>query len=156
MGMTDMRRAGGPLSRWLPVVVWAGVISALSSDAFSGDQTGGLLLPLLGSLLPGASPATLTAVHAAVRKLAHVAEYAVLALLLVRALEQPWRSLARIAATSLLLCIGYAVLDEFRQTFVPTRVGSPLDVALDTAGAAMAVAGWLALQMVSAGRRSPA
>src|SRR5690606_22975902 len=49
-------------SRWLPVVAWASLIWLLSSDYFSGEQTGGFLLPLLELLLPGASPATLEAV----------------------------------------------------------------------------------------------
>ena len=87
--MSGRRPAGGPVSRWLPVIVWAGVIWTLSSDAFSGDHTSGLLVPLLNVLLPGASPATLLAAHAAVRKLAHVTEYAVLAVLVFRALARP-------------------------------------------------------------------
>lgn len=154
--MSGMGSAGGPVSRWVPVIVWAGVIWALSSDAFSGGHTSGLLVPLLNVLLPGASPETLLAAHAAVRKLAHVVEYAVLAVLVFRALARPDRSPARTALASLLLCVAYAVLDEVHQTFVPTRLGAPLDVALDGLGAALGIAARLVLGKLSAGRRSPA
>lgn len=154
--MSPPRRAAGPVARWLPVVVWAGVISLLSSEAFSGDHTGGLLLPVLQTLLPGASPATLLALHAITRKLAHVTEYAILAVLVVRALARPGRSMLQLAATSLVLCVAWAVIDETRQTFVPNRVGSPVDVAIDAAGAVLGMAASLGARALSAGRRSPA
>jgi len=154
--MNAPRPAAGPVSRWLPVVVWAGVISFLSSDPFSGEHTGGLLLPLLNAILPGASPETLNVVHAVTRKLAHVTEYAVLAVLVCRAVERPAQSRWQLAARSLLLCVALAVLDELHQSFVPSRVGSPLDVALDTAGAVLGVAVRLGFRELSAGRRSPA
>jgi VanZ family protein len=34
----------------------------------------------------------------------------------------------------------YAVSDEWHQTFVPTRVGTPSDVMIDAAGAALGLA----------------
>lgn len=154
--MSALRSAAGPVSRWLPVAVWAGIISLLSSEAFSGDHTGGLLLPLLQLVLPGASADTLLALHAITRKLAHVVEYAILAVLAVRALDHSGRSTARVAVASLVLCVAWAVLDETRQTFVPNRVGSPVDVAIDAAGAVLGVAARLGARALSAGRRSPA
>jgi VanZ family protein len=73
-----------------------------------------------------------------------------------RALARPDRSAARTALTSFVLCVGYAALDEFRQTFVPSRVGASIDVALDTLGVALGLAARLGVQALSAGRRSPA
>jgi VanZ family protein len=155
--MSALRSAAtGAASRWVPVVVWAGVISLLSSEAFSGDHTGGLLLPVLQMLLPGASADALLALHALARKLAHVVEYAILAVLAVRALDHSGRPTIQVAATSLALCVAWAVLDETRQTFVPNRVGSPVDVAIDAAGAFLGVAARLGARVLSAGRRSPA
>lgn len=142
--MSAPHRVPGALSRWLPVVSWAAVISLLSSDPFSGEHSGGILLPLLSAILPGASPDTLHAVHAAARKLAHVVEYAVLGVLVFRALERPSRSPLQLAWVSLLLCFAFATADELHQSFVPSRVGSPWDVALDTAGAALGLAARLA------------
>jgi VanZ family protein len=92
-------------SRWLPVLAWAGLIFALSS---------------IPSLATG-----LGAWDLALRKLAHATEYAVLGLLLARALaERP----------ALWVGIAYAVSDEVHQRFVPGRAGALLDVAIDAAG----------------------
>ena len=156
------RRDGpGTVSRWLPVAAWAGLIWWFSTAAFSGDHTRGVLLPLLRLVLPGAAPETLQVVHDVVRKLAHPMEYAVLAILVYRALHQRGRGRVRTAALSLALCAGWAGLDEFHQAFVPSRGGSPVDVALDTAGAAgglalREVAGRWRRRRISAGRRSRA
>ena len=78
--------------------------------------------------------------HAAIRKLAHVTEYAVLALLVARALDRPWRTRDAIAAIALAFCAVHASLDEWHQTFVPSRVGCVADAFLDTFGAALALA----------------
>jgi VanZ family protein len=106
------------LSRWLPVVVWCGVIFAFSS------------IPSLNSGL-GTSDLVL-------RKCAHMTEYAILAVLLLRATRSPRAALA--------LAFAYAVTDEIHQHFVSGRHASPVDVAIDTAGAliGLGVAGWLA------------
>ena len=107
------------LTAWLPVAVWAAVIFTLSS------------IPSLDSGL-GTWDTVL-------RKLAHLAEYAVLGALLYRALR---REPAAMAVGSL-----YAVTDEVHQAFVSGRQGSPLDWLIDTVGV---VAGVLLLS-----RRGP-
>jgi VanZ family protein len=99
------------LSAWLPVVAWAGLIFALSSIPDLGTGLGGWDLVL--------------------RKLAHTADYAGLGLLLQRALDNAW--------ASFLLGAAYAVTDEIHQAFVPGRLGSPVDVAIDAAGVAVGV-----------------
>jgi VanZ family protein len=95
-------------SLWLPVVLWAGVIFALSS------------IPSLGTGL-GTWDTLL-------RKGAHMTEYAVLAVLLWRALRNELAALA--------LAVAYAVTDELHQAFVRGRHGSPVDVVIDGIGAA--------------------
>jgi VanZ family protein len=94
------------LARWGPVVAWAAVIFAFSSvpDLSTGLGTWDLVL----------------------RKLAHLAEYAILGALLYRATGQ----------TRVAVGLGslYAASDEVHQVFVAGRAGSPLDWALDTAG----------------------
>ena len=77
-----------------------------------------------------------------VRKCAHLAEYAVLALLLWRAVHQPaepshtpWRwSKAGLVVALVAL---YAASDEIHQAFVPSRDASVRDVLLDTIGGAL-------------------
>ena len=99
-------------SRWLPVLVWAGVIFAFSS------------IPSLNSGL-GTWDYVL-------RKGAHMTEYAILAMLLVRA--------TRSYGWALALTVAYATSDEFHQTFVRGRHGSPIDVGIDTVGALIGLA----------------
>jgi VanZ family protein len=70
------------------------------------------------------------------RKIIHVSEFAALWLLWLRALGAPARPGVAAAVT-----IAYAVTDEFHQHFVAGRVGSPLDVAIDAIG--VAVAWWI-------------
>ena len=68
------------------------------------------------------------------RKAAHMAEYGLLWYLWQRALRTrtPWPAAA--------ITLAYAASDEFHQTFVEGRHGSPLDVLIDAAGVAIAVA----------------
>jgi VanZ family protein len=67
------------------------------------------------------------------RKLAHAVEFGLLWFLWWRALG--YRGFAAPAA----IAIGYAVGDELHQTTVEGRVGSPVDVLIDSAGVALAM-----------------
>jgi len=80
------------------------------------------------------------------RKLAHMAEFGLLWFLWWRALG--YRNLALPAA----IAIGYAITDELHQTTVEGRHGSPVDVAIDSAGVAIAIL--LAARARRAARRS--
>jgi len=99
------------VSRWLPVVLWAGLIFGLSSIPDLGTGLGGWDLAL--------------------RKIAHAAEYAVLGALLLRALGRELPAAA--------LGIAYAVTDEVHQAFVPGRHGAVLDVVVDAVGVLIGV-----------------
>jgi VanZ family protein len=68
------------------------------------------------------------------RKLAHMAEYGLLWLLWLRALgtDHP------LAAAGITL--AYAATDELHQSFVEGRHGTPVDVAIDAVGVAIAAA----------------
>ncbi len=70
------------------------------------------------------------------RKLIHFAEYALLAFLWWRALVTV-TSPGRAALFAFLLASGYAATDEYHQTFVEGRHGTPVDWAIDSAGAAL-------------------
>jgi VanZ family protein len=99
------------ISAWLPVVAWAALIFAFSS------------IPHLGTGL-GTWDTIL-------RKGAHVTEYAIFGLLLLRAVGR--------AAPAFLLGVGYAITDEVHQHFVSGRHASPIDVAIDSAGVLLGV-----------------
>ena len=69
-----------------------------------------------------------------VRKAAHMTEYAVLAILLPATLALYGVSGRTLIWLAPLLSVLYACTDEFHQTFVPDRSGSPVDVLIDSAG----------------------
>jgi len=67
------------------------------------------------------------------RKIGHFSEYALLAVLWWRALRT--RFATRTAITlAVAFSVAYAVTDELHQRSVENRVGTPIDVAIDTAG----------------------
>lgn len=73
------------------------------------------------------------------RKVIHFSEYALLAALWWRALRTRLEARAALVA-AFAITAAYAVSDEIHQTFVDTRVGTPVDVLIDLAGAAVALA----------------
>ena len=105
---------------WLPVIAWAAVIFGFSSIPSLTSGLGGWDLVL--------------------RKAAHMTEYAILFVLVWRALGS---ELAALAAS-----IGYAITDEVHQTFIRGRHGSPVDVAIDTLGM---VVGLIVLRLAGSG-----
>ena len=121
-------------------MVWAGLIAYLSTDSFAGGRTLEILRLLLEAIVPGVSEETIALFHAAIRKLAHLTEYAVLGVLVLRAFEDPLRPRAQGILRAVALCAAYAVLDELHQTLVPSRTGAVRDVAIDALGAALGIA----------------
>ncbi len=104
------------------------------------------------------SPATLPLLNFAVRKLAHLTEYAIFAPLLYISLlgadELQWRP--RTALWSAVIAAAYSLTDEFHQSFVPNRTASLADCALDTTGAILGlVVTYVAIQLLGSGRRKP-
>jgi VanZ family protein len=113
---------------------------ALATDHFAAANTWPLVLPLLKSLAPGASTAKLHAIHMVARKLGHLTEYAVLALLWFRAfLWQAQRAPRAAVWSALTVCLVCAIADEAHQATIPQRHGSVRDVAIDVSGAAGAL-----------------
>jgi len=127
------------LRYWTPVVLWLLVISTLSGDPFSAANTNRYLDPILRFLFPGITPAGFVLAHTVIRKAAHFVEFFVLGCLLYWALRRGrppgWQP--RMALIALLGAAVYAVADELRQAFVPSRTSSLLDSGTDTLGAAV-------------------
>jgi VanZ family protein len=124
------------VSRFAPPILWMGVIAGLSSGFFGADETAGWILPVLARWLPGTEPAVLHALHAGLRKLAHLTEYGILAVLWLRA----FGTRPRAAQWTVLLATLYAVVDEARQGLAPNRTPAVTDVLIDATGALLAVA----------------
>jgi VanZ family protein len=83
------------------------------------------------------------------RKLIHFGEYALLCFLWWRLLRSTMPS-RRAALLAFLISSLYAVTDEFHQSFVDGRHGTPVDWAIDSAGAAAAALAVTARRRVTA------
>jgi VanZ family protein len=101
-------------SRFLPALIWAAVIFTFSSIPSLSTHLGTWDLVL--------------------RKAAHVTEYAILAALLRRATGSYGWAFG--------LAVAYAATDEFHQTFVRGRHGSPIDVGIDAIGVTLGLMAW--------------
>jgi VanZ family protein len=134
--------ARGRLWRYGPLVAWVGFIFFASTGSLSASNTSRIIRPLLLWLFPEITEPELLFAHGLVRKAAHFVEYAVLALLAARAFLSSSRARLRagwhIAALALVMTI--ALLDEYHQSFEPTRTGTIYDSLIDIAGGAAAVA----------------
>ena len=120
MWVTRSRRAPLELALlWAPPIALMAVIFALSAqpDLSTGLDTLDLIL----------------------RKIAHMAEYGLLLFLL-------WRPLRELVPERTALAVAFAVgvlydaSDEWRQSFVEGRHGTPVDVGIDSIGMAIVAA----------------
>jgi len=120
-----MLRALRRLDPWLPPFLLMGAIYYLSAQP---DLNSGLgIVDLIG------------------RKFVHAALYALLWFLWWRLLRTAVTE-ERAAAAAFAVAVGYAATDEYHQTFIQGRHGAIQDVAIDAAGAALAIAAWLVLR----------
>ncbi len=119
------------LTHVLPVLAWMGLIFFFSSQ--SGEQISAWAAAILKPFVPssafpgGASKFVL-------QKSAHFFEYAVLSMLLLRALK-PILAARMAYFGAVAVSVLYAVSDEWHQSFVPGRGPSLRDVGIDTCGA---------------------
>jgi VanZ family protein len=102
---------------WLPPLVLMGVIFAFSAQPSLDSGLG--LIDHVG------------------RKVLHFGEYALLCFLWWRALKDVTNP-RKAALLALVLASAYAITDEYHQTFVEGRHGTPVDWLIDTAGAGLA------------------
>jgi VanZ family protein len=112
------------------------LISIASSSEFSALNTSQVIRPLILWVFPNLSEERVAAIHFLTRKLAHFSEYAVLGILSGRAFASSANDFVRRRwfQAALLLILCYALLDEFHQSFVPSRTASIYDSAIDVAG----------------------
>jgi VanZ family protein len=144
---TSDSTAGSAIPNWLrawwPAIVWAIIISVFSTDFFSPEHTGSLILPIIRWLYPSISKEGLEFVHHLIRKSAHFIEYFVFFMLLYHGIRatrrdpRPWHWSWALVAW--FIAASYSVLDEIHQIFVPSRGPSPWDSLLDSTGALVAL-----------------
>ncbi len=112
-----------------------------STDVLSAEHTSRFLIPFLRWLDPKISFQTILLIHLALRKIAHFAEYAILASLLWRALRGTFAagSWLAVSALTFLVAAFFAASDEYHQSFMPTRTSSARDALVDCFGALVAI-----------------
>jgi VanZ family protein len=137
------------ISAWLPVAVGIAMIAIESTAAFGSDRTSHPLRWLVQLFFGQLSDTTWDLLHHYIRKSGHFLGYGALGLVWLRA----WRMTlpgARFLSQAGLALLGTALVaswDEWHQTFLPNRTGSPWDVLLDCCGAAaMTGVVWLCLR----------
>ena len=118
------------VSHYLPLIAWLVFISFASSDNFNAGNTSRIIGPLILWLFPNTSQETLAVVHFITRKIAHFTEYAILGFLAARA----FRPNRRWFLICVALVVVYALVDEYHQSFVPSRTASISDSLIDMAG----------------------
>ncbi len=123
----------------LTVAVMVMIFLMSAKDATESDRMSNWLLhtafgQTIMKLLPRL---TEKGAEADIRKYAHMAEYAILAVpstLFFRELLPEKRIPLRSIGCGLVFCTLYACTDEYHQTFVPGRAGTVTDVLVDLAG----------------------
>lgn len=119
------------------VILWMAIIYAGSSDRHSFEHSSRIFGPFLKWIFPQLTERELEEVIFGVRKIGHLTEYAILAILLWLAIKPQVEN--RLSAgqrfgISFSVVFLYAIADELHQTFVPTRRGSGIDVLFDSIG----------------------
>lgn len=112
------------------------MVFLFSTGTFSAVRTGHILRPFLEWLFGEIPDSRFAIIQFLVRKSAHLIVYAALSALWFRARRGPrsgWQ--LRWAVLALLVSMLVALADEFHQSFVPSRTGTPWDVLLDSFGA---------------------
>lgn len=138
------------------------VIFWFSTDRFSSGETESRFDLWVQWVAPWIERSDRARLHILVRKLGHLTEYAVLAVLWMRAFEaREWKgALAplhrvgprRRVGLVCLLVMGCALIDEWRQTFTANRTGTLTDSLIDLGGGVIglitrrAVVGWWAFR----------
>ena len=126
---------------WLPVILWMCFISWMSTDTFSTGNTSFWVGKILFLLFPGFSAEQAKVINFILRRDGHITEYFILSLLLFRAFRSGstaswnWRWFWG----TLIVVVLWAGVDEFHQSFVPSREASIVDAAIDTAGGILAL-----------------
>jgi VanZ family protein len=128
------------MTRYAAALLWTALIFVFSSDAFSAPHTGSILQSIATAILGHPlSDLTYEMTQFVIRKLAHLTAYAILAVLWFRAVRGEERGWAvRWSVIAVLIAIAVAATDEFHQSFVPSRTGTPFDVVIDVCGAILA------------------
>lgn len=132
------------LSAWIPAAICVVLIMMSSSDTFSSDNTSSFLRPIVERIFGPLANPTWHRLLYDIRKVGHFFAYGFVSVVFFRAWRMTFRlsrsysavtASLRAAAVALLSTLALSGADEFHQSFLPKRTGSPFDVLLDMCGA---------------------
>lgn len=128
------------LRYWVPLLVWMLLIFILShQDGETSSKTSEWVVSILEFLHLDLATVREYGINLLVRKAAHMTEYFILYLLIFRLLRFHRTPLRSMLIASLLFTAAYAATDEFHQIWIPGRVGTIVDVGIDSIGATFAL-----------------
>jgi VanZ family protein len=128
------------LKAWIAAILWLVVITIESTSYLSVQNTSRILYPVLHFLF-GISYAHFEPWHHLLRKTGHVIGYGLLSFFLFRAWRETLAVVAqptwsfRWAGIAVLGTALVASLDEWHQSYLPSRTGRWQDVVLDSSAA---------------------
>jgi VanZ family protein len=128
---------------WLPAALSVLVIAMESTATMSADNTSRVLYPLWVKLFGPLSTAEWAQIHHYIRKTGHFVGYGGVSLAFFYSWRQTlyhmavkhWTLWRRASVLAVVCTLIIASLDEFHQSFIPSRTSSPIDVCIDLSGA---------------------
>lgn len=144
---------------WLPTLIWLLVIATESTSALSSEHTYFWTRRVLTLFFPHITLAQIAHTNAILRKIGHFTGYATMSWFAFRGwmetltfqrerrlrkagrtvgAERRWHLRASVLAV--VFTIGVAAVDEFHQSYLPSRTGVVRDVILDAMGGVFAQA----------------
>jgi VanZ family protein len=132
-----------PIVHWIPALLSVVMIVCESTATMSANNTSRWLYPLWVKLFGPISAPAWAEVHHLIRKTGHFVGYGVVSLTflygwkksLAGARRTTRATLISAAARAVLCTVVIATLDEYHQSFLPSRTSSPIDVCIDACGA---------------------
>ena len=110
------------------VIIWMTIIFIMSSfNSTESSNQSNFIVEIIANIFNITNTHTLSII---IRKLAHYTEYLILGILVINLNNNKSKSIY----LSIIICLLYAISDEFHQSFVPGRSCQILDIAIDFLG----------------------
>ncbi len=133
-----MRRADR-LWHLIPALAWAAILLGLSGNEASAGHTANIVELIVKATIGTVSDPAFEAIHFTIRKAAHVIAYGIAGALnfyAARGSRRGW--MLKWAVLAVTFAAITASLDEWHQSYFPSRTGVPSDVVIDICGAVLA------------------
>ncbi len=132
-----------PILDWVPAALSVLMIALESTSTMSAKNTSEWLYPYWVRFFGPISMAHWDQVHHLIRKTGHFVGYGLVSVAffyswrqtLIRMAVKHWTLWRRASVLAVLCTLLIAILDEYHQSFLPSRTSSPIDVCIDLGGA---------------------